>query len=499
MTFLGIDIGTTAVRALLVDESESIRAEADFPLAATYSESGGAEQNPEECWIATLAAIDGIRSIDAKGFAALRGIGVVGQPSTMVIVDDADRAIRPAMTWNDARAVNQAVLLDRQVPELMAMAGAAASPAATAAKLLWLRENEPENFARIAFVLSAKDFIRLRLTGEHATDLSDAATTLLLAETGRDWSPITLAASGVTRAALPTLLEGPAWSGFVLAGFLADWGIGHQVVVAAGASGPAAAAVGMGAINEGDAFISLEAAAQPFVARRSYRALPHDWAQAFAHAVPERWFDTVVPANAFLSLEWLAGYVGAADSDQLIARLPEIAAPCALLYVPDVAGERAPFSDPQSRGAFSAVADEQGEREMTQAVLEGIAFRLHDALDALGQTFPSGPVAVSGEGVRSTVLLSILASVLDRPLLRVANAERGTTLGAARLGRMAATGELAASVAVAPALVDIVDPVPVLSEAYAKRRADFRAFASSLRQVNESRTGAMGRRRRARG
>src|SRR5437868_1218664 len=141
MTFLGIDIGTTAVRALLVDDSETIRAEADFPLAAAYSDSGGAEQNPEECWVATLAAIDGIRSIDPRGFAALRGIGLVGQPSTTVIVDDADRAIRPAMTWNDARAVNEAILLDRQLPELMALAGAAPSPAASAAKLLWLREN----------------------------------------------------------------------------------------------------------------------------------------------------------------------------------------------------------------------------------------------------------------------------------------------------------------------------------------------------------------------
>jgi xylulokinase len=499
MTFLGIDIGTSAVKAVLVDEDDSVRAEADFPLATHYFDAGAAEQNPDDWWTATLAAIDDIRRVDPDGFAALRGIGLTGQPYATVILDHADQVIRPAMTWNDARAISECTLLDRQIPELAAIAGAAPLPAFAAPKLLWLRENEADHFDRIARVLSAKDFVRLRLTGEAATDLSDAAGTLLVAEETRQWSGAIVAASGISRAVLPTLLEGPAWSGMVLRDLLADWGIAGPVVVAAGAGEAAASAIGIGAIRDGDAVIALGAAGQVFVARDAYRPHLHAPLQTFAHALPGRWYDTATLFNATLALEWLTGMLGEPDIGRLVARAQEsFAGPSPLLFVPYLAGERAPFNDPEARGAFAGIDEDSGQRDMTQAVLEGIALTLQEAEETFGDAFPAGAVPLVGEGSRSALFLVIVASVLNRPLLRVSNADIAAAFGAARLGRMAATGESAESVCVQPPLLEVVDPVADLHAAYAARRADFRAFADTVREVKPARAATGDRRRRAR-
>jgi xylulokinase len=496
MTFLGIDVGVSAVKAVLVDEDETVRAEADVAVALSVPEAGAAEQDPEGWWAATTVAIDDVRRMDPHGVAAIRGIGLTGQMHAAVLLDETDQVIRPAMTWNDVRAATAALLLERQVPDVETLAGAVPMPGFTAAKLLWLREHEPESFARIDCVLSAKDYIRLRLTGERATDVSEAAGMLLLAEEQRNWSGSLVAASGITHAALPELLEGPAWSGMMLPDLRAAWGIDHPVVVPAGAGDICSAAIGVGTIRDGDAMVAVGDTARLFVARESYHHQPGSTLQTFAQPLPGRWFETNAPINGVLCLDWLTGIVGEADVSRLIGRAQEtFAGPAPLLFLPYGAGDRPPLSDPSARGAFAGADATHGQRDMTQAILDGVAQSLRDAEEAFGGRFPGGAIPMVGAGAKSALWLLVLASVLDRPLLRVSNADIAAAFGAARLARMAATGASAETIAVQPPLIEIIDPVPDLQAAYAERRGDFLAFARSLRQTSEAPAAREGRRR----
>ncbi len=498
MTFLGIDIGTSAVKAVLVDEDESILADAVIPITTSYPEAGRVEQDPDQWWAATMVAIDDIQRADREGFLAMRGIGLSGQMHTTVFLDDADAIIRPALAWSDARAASACSLLERQVPDIESIAGSTAMAHYSAPRLLWLRENEPKNFARIARVLTAKDYVRFQLTGEYVTDASDAAGTLLFDERSREWSPALVSASGIAAGMLPAVMSAGAWSGMVRPELLAEWGIGHQVVVAAGAGDVAAAGIGIGAVRPGDAFISLDSVARLSVTRDAYNPPAKPTLNAFAHALPRRWFETTTPVNGTLCLDWLSGFLGERDIGRMISRVQEtFAGPADLLFLPYLAGEQPPSSDVTARGAFAGLEAEHGHREMTQAVLEGVALAIKEAEEAFGDAFPSGPLPIVGEGSRSALFLLIVASVLDRPLLRVSNADIAAAFGAARLGRMAATGAGAEAVCVQPPLIEVVDPVPGLAGAYAEQRDGFRAFAQSLREVSEPREAKADRRRRA--
>jgi xylulokinase len=498
MTFLGIDVGSLSVRAVLIDEGETVLAESALAIETDHPEPGAAEQDPDRWWAAALVAIEDLRGVNPEGFANLRGIGLTGQMHATVLLDEAGVPVRPAMTWRDCRAIAECVLLEGQCPEVEAIAGAAVTPTFTAPRLLWLRDNEPEQSERIAQVLSAKDYVRFQLTGEYATDTSDAAATLLFDQTRRNWSGTILAASGIARALLPTLLSGPAWSGMVRRELLAEWGINHEVVVAAGAGDIAAAAVGLGAVRPGDAMVSLDGAAQLAV---TCDTPTHDAAtpiNTFAHTLPDRWFETSTLINGTLCLERLMVHFGETDVGKLVGRAQEaFSGPSPLLFLPHRAGQRGTPSDPDAPGTFAGLDGAHGERAMTQSVLEGIALALREAEEGFGARFPSGAIPLAGEGSRSPLFMLIVASVLDRPILRLSNADIAAAFGAARLGRMAATGASAESVAIQPPVLEIVDPLPHLAAAYAEQRSEFRSVAQLLRQVSEPRAAKQDRRRRA--
>jgi xylulokinase len=279
---------------------------------------------------------------------------------------------------------------------------------------------------------------------------------------------------------------------------LSEWGITHQVVVAAGAGDVAAAAVGMGAVRPGDAMVSLDGAAQLAVARDTHRHAVDSTVNTFAHTLPGRWFETSTLINGTLCLERLMVHVGESDVGNLVTRAQEsFNGPSPLLFLPHRAGQRGTPTDPDAPGTFAGLDGEHGEREMTQSVLEGIALALREAEEAFGDRFPSGAIPLAGEGSRSPLFMLIVASVLDRPILRLSNADIAAAFGAARLGRMAATGASPDSVAIQPPVLEIVDPVPHLAAAYAEQRVEFRAVAELLRQVSEPRAAKADRRRRA--
>jgi xylulokinase len=381
---------------------------------------------------------------------------------------------------------------------LAAIAGVVAMPGFTAPKLLWLRGHEKEIFRRIRTVLLAKDYVRLRLTGEYATDMADGAGTLMLDEAAREWSAPILDATGIDGEIMPRLLEGTAWSGMVRPPILAAWGIDHQVVVAGGAGDVAAGAIGIGAINDGDQFVSLGTAAQIFVARDRYHPSAGTLVHAFAHALPGRWFEMAAILNGGACLDWLSRIVGDGDVGQLIAAAEAaFHGPSPVTFLPYLSGERTPLNDPEARGAFANLDLATGTGDLVQAVLDGVAVAIKDAALAFGAAADAGPIAIIGGGARSSLWTKLVASALDRPLLRLAGTS-GPAYGAARLGRLAATGEPVATVCVEPPIVDVVDPEPALVKAYEERLERARSLYAALRRTRSPRPATGDRRPPAR-
>jgi xylulokinase len=400
-----------------------------------------------------------------------------------VLVDRAGEAIRPAILWNDGRSVAECESLQAAVPDLPQIVGVIAMPGFTAPKLLWLRSHESASLTRLWKVLSPKDYLRLKLTGEAVTDMSDAAGTLWLDQSARDWSEPIVAASSVSRSEMPTLVDGSAAAGFIRSALLKEWGIAGPVVVAGGAGDAAAAAIGIGAVGEGDAFISLGTSAQFFVTDAAYRPQPETLLHAFAHALPGRWFRMAAMLNGASCLEWAARLIGATDIAALVDRVEAgFRGPSRVLFLPYLVGERTPYNDPSARGVFVGLDPTIEPTDLTQAVLEGVAFSLVEAqhcLEAAGIRL--GAVAAVGGGARSRFWMQIVAHALGRPVIRYAGSATGPAFGAARLARLALTGEPPDDVCAKPPILDVLDPDPALHAVYCERFEVFRRLYRALK------------------
>ncbi|CAN5173803.1 xylulokinase [soil metagenome] len=484
LTLLGIDIGTSAVKAVLVDERQEILAESAAPLSVEKPQPGWYEQDPESWWRASGFAVGGLRTRSPAAFAAIEAIGLSGQMHGAVILDKDKQPIRPAILWNDGRADTECVELESAVPGLPLIAGIGAMPGFSAPKLCWLRRHEPLSFSRIAHVCLAKDFVRFRLTGECATDMADAAGTLLLDEAARDWSDPILAAVGLSRAQVPRLLEGNAISGTVRPAVAASWGLSAGVPVVAGAGDAAAGAIGLGAIGEGDGFLSLGTSAQIVRSRDRYQPTPETLIHTFAHALPGRWFEMAALLNGAGCLDWAAQLLGITDITVFLGSV-ELAfrGPASVLFLPYLAGERTPLNDPGARGVFANLELSTTRETLIQAVLEGVVFALMDGQLAFGQGLGGPPLAVAGGGSRSRFWLRLIASGFGRPLLRIAAAENGPAFGAARLARLGITGETPDEVCSKPEVLETIEPDPALADAYRQRFETFRGLYRGLKRA----------------
>lgn len=480
--YAGFDLGTSALKAIVVDETQQTLAECEVPMMTRRPRDLWSEQDPSDWWAAFEAAVAELRARRPEAWAAVRAIGLSGQMHGAVVLDAADRPLRPAILWNDGRATAECRELMQAVPDLGSLAGVEAMPGFLAPKLLWLRRHEPEVFSRIRRIMLPKDYLRLRLTGEFATDMADAAGTLLLNEAERDWSPRLVDAAGIDIGQLPRLLEGSAPSGRVT-GSLADaWGLGRDVEVAAGGGDAACGAVGIGAVDEGDAFISLGTSTQYVVTRRKHQPLAGVGLHAFCHAVPQRWFQMAVLLNGASCLGWLAAVLGD-DPATLIARAEAaFARPSELLFLPYLQGERTPHNDAYAKGVFFGVHGKTTTADLVQAVLEGVAFSVVDAQGALqaAGAHPQRPSVIGG-GARSAFWLKLLASALGKPLALHRGREKGPAFGAARLARLAVTGEPVPAVCTAPSVESIVEPDHRLAAAYAERLPRFRSLYAALK------------------
>ncbi len=481
---LGVDVGTSAVKVVLLDHAQRVRGSVSEPLATQHPFPQWSEQDPQAWWKATERALDRLARTVPGGLSAVTSIGLAGQMHGLVALDAGDRPLRPAMLWNDGRARDEARLLEQLDGNLIERLGVQPTAGYVAPKLLWLRAHEPAVLERTRTLLLPKDYVRLCLTGERVTDVSDGSGTWLLDATTRDWCPAALAAVGIEAAILPPVIEGTAVSGQLRAALGRRWGMPDKVVVAGGGGDTACGGVGLGAVQPGRAFINLGTSGQIFIAADRHEPALPSMVQAFCHAVPGGWYRVAALMNGASPLAFVAGLLGKTD---IAAALADTEArfrqPSDLLVLPYLAGERTPHNDPLATGAIFGLSPATVQTDILQAVLEGVAFSFADAFDALGGR-ASGVQSLNfiGGGARSTLWGRIIASVLDLPLLRVHGSEHGSALGAARLG-LVAGGLPLGEVTLVPDVLDVIEPEARLTDAYRRRVEAFRQLYRQTRHI----------------
>ncbi len=469
--YLGLDIGTSGVKAVITADDGSIVAQASAPLTVARPHPSWSEQAPDDWWTATENAV---LAIDSRVRAGVRAVGLAGQMHGATLLGDDDRPLRPAILWNDGRSAADCAALEMAVPASRAITGNLAMPGFTAPKLVWVRDHEPDIFAHVRTVLLPKDYVRLAMTGDKASDMSDSAGTLWLDVAARDWSDAMLAASGLDRSHMPRLYEGTAPTGTLRADVAARWGM-DRVPVAAGGGDNAAGAIGVGVVRDGEALLSLGTSGVIFVATSGFRPNPARAVHAFCHALPEMWHQMSVHLSAASCLDWAARLIGT-DVPGLLA-LAENAGVASgpELFLPYLSGERTPHNDPAVRGGFVALDHDTSPARLAAAVLEGVAFAHADGLDALREAGTHvEEMAVIGGGARSAWWGNILAATLGVRLAYLKGGDVGPALGAARLVQIAVGGGSAAEICTRPPVLRIIEPDAGLAERLAPKRARFR-------------------------
>ena len=477
--FLGIDVGTSSVKAVLMDDGGGIGAQGSSALTVERPHPLWSEQNPESWWKAT---VDAVRALPEKERKAVKGVGLSGQMHGATLLDSSDKPLRPAILWNDGRSEAECVELEKIEPRSRQITGNLAMPGFTAPKLLWVRKHEPDVFKKIKTVLLPKDYVRLKLNGEKAGDMSDNAGTLWLDVAKRDWSDAMLKATDLTRANMPKAVEGTAPTGKITAAVAGELGI-PQAVVAGGGGDNAASAAGVGVVAPGQAFLSLGTSGVLFVVTDKFRPNPEKAAHAFCHCIPKTWHQMSVILTAAANIDWvtqLCGYknvvetVAAAEKRGLTKQTP--------IFLPYLSGERTPHNDAYARGVFFGLSAETTSADLAYAVLEGVAFAFADGIDVLKEAGSQiGDVTVVGGAARLPFWGPMLATALDVPLTYREGGEVGGAFGAARLGRVAATGEDPVKVCTAPKVSRIVQPVATQKQQMAPRRALFVSLYQNLK------------------
>lgn len=478
--YLGIDLGTSGVKALLIDDAQTVIGSAHGELDVSRPHPGWSEQDPAHWIDACRTAIDGLRTAHPKEFSAIAGIGLSGQMHGATLLDERDQVLRPCILWNDTRSYREAAALDAD-PAFRAITGNIVFPGFTAPKLVWVANNEPDIFARTHKVLLPKDYLRLWLTGEYVSDMSDSAGTSWLDTGARRWSRELLDKTGLDESRMPRLAEGTDATGRLRAELAAEWGIAGLPVVAGGAGDNAASACGMGTVKPGHAFVSLGTSGVLFAANGAYQPKPESAVHAFCHALPDTWHQMGVILSAASALDWYARLVGK-TAHELDRELGDrLNAPGSTTFLPYLSGERTPYNDAKIRGVLSGLEHESDQRALTQAVLEGVAFAIRDNLAALQSagTDISSLTAVGG-GSRSTYWLKAIATALNVPIALPEEGDFGAAFGAARLGLIAATGVDPLAVCTPPRTERTIEPeaalIPAYEEAYQRYRALYPAL-----------------------
>jgi xylulokinase len=482
--FLGIDLGTSELKLLLLDEQHHIVATTGVALTVQRPQPLWSEQDPAAWWAALDEGMAKLGRSHAAALAGVRGIGLSGQMHGAVTLDAADRVLRPAILWNDGRSGAQCAEMMAACPELPAITGNLAMPGFTAPKLAWMRQHEPELFARVAKVLLPKDWLRLQLSGEHVSEMSDAAGTLWLDVARRRWSPEALALTGLNESHMPRLVEGSEPSAGLRHELAERWGLKAGIPIAGGGGDNAASAVGMGVVKPGQGFLSLGTSGVIFLCNEAFSPNPARAVHAFCHALPDTWHQMSVMLSAASALRWVTQLLGQPGEAELIAKVAQLTPAQrgrAPIFLPYLSGERTPHNNANAQGVFFGLTHEHDAAALGYAVLEGVGFGLRDGWQALQA---GGGMAESlwlvGGGARSEWWAKLLASLLDVRLVTAVGSEAGGALGAARLAWLACGGSVD-EVCRTPEIARVTEPDAPLAATLQPRFERFQRLYAALR------------------
>lgn len=434
--YIGIDLGTSGVKAILLDEQGTVLASQTEKLTVSRPHPLWSEQDPEQWWQATDRAIKGLSQLHS--LQGVKSLGIAGQMHGATLLDKHQRVLRPAILWNDGRCAEECELLEAKVKTSRQITGNLMMPGFTAPKLLWVQRHEPEIFSHIDKVLLPKDYLRLRMTGDFASDMSDAAGTMWMDVAKRDWSDEMLAACHLTRDNMPALYEGCDITGKLLPSVASAWNM-PAVPVVAGGGDNAAGAVGVGMADAGQAMLSLGTSGVYFAVSEGFLSKPESAVHSFCHALPGRWHLMSVMLSAASCLDWAARLTGLTTVPALINAAENADTSVdPIWFLPYLSGERTPHNNPQAKGVFFGLTHQHGPAELAKAVLEGVGYALADGMDvvhACGVTPES--ITLIGGGARSPWWRQMLADISGLQLDYRTGGDVGPALGAARLAQIA--------------------------------------------------------------
>lgn len=481
--YLGIDLGTSGVKAILLSEEGQVVASHSKALTLSRPHPLWSEQNPADWWSATEKAVLALSQLHA--LKKVKAVGITGQMHGATVLDAQQNVLRPAILWNDGRSFSQCQQLEAAVPDSREITGNLMMPGFTAPKLQWLRENEPELFAKIDKVLLPKDYLRWLMTGVFASDMSDAAGTMWLDVAKRDWSDSLLAATGLTRQHMPALFEGNQITGQLLPALASRWGMDCVPVIAGGGDN-AAGAVGVGLYKTGQAMLSLGTSGVYFAVSDGFLSNPQQAVHSFCHALPDTWHLMSVMLSAASCLDWAANLTGTASVGELIG-LAENTPPAdsPVCFLPYLSGERTPHNNPNAKGTLFGLTHQHGPADIARAVLEGVGFALADGMDVLHATgLKPHSITLIGGGARSPYWRQMLADISGLTLEYRTGGDVGPALGAARLAQIAMNpGSPLEQFLPELALEQVHQPDAQKHKVYAERRKVFRELYKRLEDL----------------
>ena len=478
--YLGIDLGTSGVKAILLSEEGKVIASHGEPLQVNRPHPLWSEQDPASWWRATDAA--GLALGQKHSLSNVRAVGLTGQMHGATLLDKQQNILRPAILWNDGRSAQECRELEASVPNSRQITGNLMMPGFTAPKLKWVAKHEPGVFAQIDKVLLPKDYLRWKMSGVFASDMSDAAGTMWLDVGLRDWSDELLAATGLNRSHMPTLFEGSQITGELLASIAQRWHM-PVVPVVAGGGDNAAGAVGVGLYRSGQAMLSLGTSGVYFAVSDGFLSNPESAVHSFCHALPNTWHLMSVMLSAASCLDWVAKLTGLSSVPELLKEVESSApAEAPLWFLPYLSGERTPHNNPEAKGAFWGLTHEHQRADLCRAVLEGVGFALADGMDVLHATgLKPQRITLIGGGARSAYWRQMLADISGQTLEYRTGGDVGPALGAARLAQIALhpSTPLAELLPELP-LEQVHKPDAARYESYQERRRIFRELYRAL-------------------
>ncbi|MGF1724302.1 xylulokinase [Photobacterium nomapromontoriensis] len=481
--YIGIDLGTSGVKSIVMLDSGEIVASHSVSLEVSRPRPLWSEQDPQDWWAATCASIDGLKNqIDLQ---AVKAIGLSGQMHGATLLDAQGKVLRPAILWNDGRCEQECLELEAAVPNSRAITGNIMMPGFTAPKLKWVANYEPTIFAKIDKVLLPKDYLRFKMTGDFASEMSDSAGTLWLDVNRRDWDDSLLAATGLTRQHMPALFEGSDVTGILSPDIAALWGM-KSVPVVGGGGDNAAGAVGVGITQPGQAMLSLGTSGVYFAVSDGFISNPESALHSFCHALPGTWHTMSVILSAASCLQWVADLTGFDEVGEMIKQVENGAdRDSSVVFLPYLSGERTPHNNPNAKGVFFGMTHSTTKLELAQAVLEGVGFAFADGFDALHVTkmIPE-EVSLIGGGARSEYWRQMLADIVGLPLVYRQGGDVGPALGAARLAMLGVCdGATLSDVCPVPALVQRHEPNEDNAARYQTKRDVYQSLYQQLKPL----------------